>query len=197
MQREVLDFDRLEGTRADVQRNVRKRDAALAQALEHRLVEMQAGRGRRDRARVPCINGLIALAVLGLRRARYIRRQRDLAVTIEIGGERDVGGDSQAKEPPFTLEHRRPCASVERKGSADLGRMAGGELHPRFVVCDDALEQDLDSAAAVLAAMKARANDFGVVEDEQVPGREQLGQVRERAIVELRAGDVQQAARGA
>ena len=86
---------------------------------------------------------------------------------------------------------------MERKGSAGLGRMAGGELHPRFVVGDDALEQELHLAAAVLAAVKARANDLGVIEDEQIPGREQLGQVRKRVIAELRAGDVQQAARGA
>ena len=80
---------------------------------------------------------------------------------------------------------------------ARLGRLAGAHLGDGVPFVNDALEQHLDPAAAVLDAEEARLDHARVVEDEQIPGAHQGGQVGETAVGELPAGDVQQPAAAA
>ena len=62
---------------------------------------------------------------------------------------------------------------------------------------DDAFEQHLDLAAAFLVAEKARLDDAGIVEDEQVAGREQRRQVGELAVGEALTADMEHPAAAA
>ena len=59
---------------------------------------------------------------------------------------------------------------------------------------DDALEHQLDPAAAGLAADEARTHDPGVVEDQEIARNQQLGQGSKGKIDKPRPCDVQQAA---
>ena len=58
------------------------------------------------------------------------------------------------------------------------------DLHVRddFVVLQHALDQQLDLAAAGLFAKDARLDHLGVVEDQQVAGLQQIGQLVEAAV---------------
>ena len=170
--RQIFNLDRLERTCADVQRHIGRFDAALAQPLEQGLIEMQAGRGRGHRTRVARVHGLIARAIVRLRFAGDIRRQRDLAVAIEIGLERHPGVETQSGKAAVALEHGGAEAVLEQYDAASPGRVAGGHLHPRFVGRDDAFEQQLDRAATRLAPAKSGAHHLGVVEDQQIARHE-------------------------
>ena len=64
---------------ADMQRHEGMPDAGTRRFNQHALVEMQAGRWRRDGAGISRIHGLVALAVVLGVRARDVRRQRHLA----------------------------------------------------------------------------------------------------------------------
>ena len=77
---DALGADRLERSRADVQREERALDAARLERREQRGVEVQPRGRRRDRARRAPEHRLVALAVARLGRALDVRRQRHLAV---------------------------------------------------------------------------------------------------------------------
>jgi len=106
-------------------------------------------------------------------------------VTIEIGLEWNIGIEPQAKESTVALEHRRAGAAFEQDAAARTGKVAGGKLHPRFGWRDEAFEEQLDLAAARLAAVKARADDPGVVENQEIARGEQPRQIGKCAIVRL------------
>ncbi len=162
--------------------------------LQYEIVEMQARRRCGNGAWMARVHGLIALGVGWQRGAADIGRQRNFAVTIEIGLERNIGIEPQAKESTVALEHRRAGAAFEQDAAARTGKVAGGKLHPRFGWRDEAFEQQLDLAAARLAAIKARADDPGVVENQEIARGEQprqFGKMRDRAAaLRLRAAGV-------
>ena len=194
MLREFFDGDGLEGAGTHVQRDIGECNTAVLQAVKQRLIEMQARRRCGDRAGMPRVHRLIALGVGGLGIPCDVRRQRDVAVTIEIGFERNVGIEPHAKKPAVALEDRGLATALEEHAVARPGRVARGELQPRLGGSDDPLEQQLDLAAASLAAVQPRADDPGVVEDQKIAGREQGWQIREHAVVELRLCDMQETA---
>jgi hypothetical protein len=77
---EVVDPHRLEGAGADMQREPAELDAAFAQRRQQRIVEVQAGGGRGDRAEFAGEHGLVALVVVRARLALDVGRQRQAAV---------------------------------------------------------------------------------------------------------------------
>ena len=196
MLREILGFDRLEGARADVQRQSREGHAVRPQSIEHRSVEMEARSGRSDGPRVAGVDRLVALAVGGSRCTPDVRRQRHLAMPFEVDVERRVRVEAKPNETPIALLHDRTRASIEEEPAARLGRMTGRELHPRFVGRDDPLEQQLDPASGLAPTVQPRTDHLRVVEHDEITRREQPGQVRESAIGDSRARDVHQAAFG-
>ena len=74
---------RLEGARADVQREKRARDAARVERGDQPGVEVQARGRRRNRAELAREHALVALTVTVVRRAVNIGWQRRLAVGLE------------------------------------------------------------------------------------------------------------------
>src|SRR3546814_21045647 len=71
--------------------------------------------------------------------------------------------------------------------SSDLtgfGCLAETELGCGLARIDDALDQNLDTAAAILVAKQARRNHPGVVAHQQITGRQQRRQIAYRTILE-------------
>ena len=158
---------------------------------------MQTGGRRGNGAGMPRIHRLIALIVRRIRRARDVRRQRNLGVAIQIILERRVDRKAKAHETAGALEHSRGCAAGQLEVRTWPGWMAGFELHPRLIGRDDPLQKELDLPAVRrgLASIEARPDHAGVVEYQYIAGNEQIGQRSEREVGNPVAGNVQQAAR--
>ncbi len=152
MLRQVLALDRLEGACADVQGEVRERDATRLETRKHRRVEMQSRGRRSDRARIARVDGLVALAVVVVGGTRDIRRQRHFAVAFEIVDQRHVGVETKPEKAPVALQRGRARSVGQLDAGTDARRMAGAKLHPRFIRRDDALEHEFDAAAGGFAA---------------------------------------------
>ncbi len=160
---------------------------------------MQAGRRRGDRAGFARVDGLVALVIGGVGRALDVRRQRHAAEAQQQFFERLGRIEAQHEELAVASEHRRRRAVIEQNAPARLRLLADAELHARLVRAGDALDQDLDGAAGVLAPVQPRRQHARVVEDEQIARREQLDEIGEAAVVEfpVRRVDDEQAARRA
>ncbi len=143
---------------------------------------MQAGRRRRDGARRAREHGLVTLAVARIRRALDVRRQRHFAVLAPkrsgIAIERELDEAVVAR-----VDARAPPA-VELDLGAGLRHVARTQLHEHAAGTEKALEQQLDASAARRAlAAKARRQHASVVADEQVARMQEIGQIREPAVV--------------
>src|SRR5207244_864433 len=64
--------------------------------------------------------------------------------------------------------------------AARPGRFGEAELRDELAIVDHALDQDLDAAAALLAAEQACRNHARVVEHQQIAGLEQSWQIAHR-----------------
>src|ERR1700692_2106783 len=83
MLREILHAHRLERARANMQRQRRALHAASVESGKERRVEVQACRGRRDRAGISCIDRLVAGFIEGIGIVFDIRRQRQAAILLD------------------------------------------------------------------------------------------------------------------
>ena len=191
--REILHAHRLEGACADVQGHAGNAHAALVQAREQGLVEVQPGGGRGHRAGVARIDRLVAPLVLGIGRMRDVRRQRQHAFALEHVQHRRI--EAQQPELAVALEHLGPCRA-EQQPRARARRLARAQLRQRLALAGDALDQHLHAPAAGLGAAQARAQDAGVVEHQQVARREQPGQRVEAQVGQRTVRHVQQARGG-
>src|SRR5262245_30991139 len=120
---EVRRSHRLEGARPDVESQAADPDAPGLDLREERFREMAPRGRRRDRARMPGVDGLVALEVEGPER-------------IWTGGSGDVGGEG------------RPAPSVERRLEVRDPReldpeLPGSKWLPRFPAESPLLEVDL------------------------------------------------------
>ena len=80
--------------------------------------------------------------------------------------------------------------------AAWLRRLAGANLADRMFRIDDALKHDLDLPAGFLDAEEAGLDHLGIVEDKQVAGTQQAGQVGEATVCLLQALHMQKTAAG-
>src|SRR6202040_2707575 len=80
-------MDWLEGSEADVQRDLGGLDTALADAREGFRRKMKAGGGSSHGTTLPGVDGLIALAIMGRIRAGDVGGKRDVADAVEGGAE--------------------------------------------------------------------------------------------------------------
>ncbi len=183
---ELVHPHRLEGAGAHMQGDVAELHPALAQARQQRLVEVQPGGGRGDRADFAREHGLIALAVFDTRLAADIGRQRQAASLEQPVLQRGRDLETQQIELAIAAQHLGLAAGIERDHAAGLGRLAGADLYARLALAKQALDQDLHSPAAGLLPEQARRNDPGVVEDQQIAGLQQLGQIAHLAVAEGR-----------
>ena len=191
---QIVALHRRKRAGAHVQRHPGDGDTRRPQRREHRLVEMQSGGRRGDGAGMAGIDGLVARLVRGVGSAPDVRRQRDLAVAIEILGERLRSVDGEPEEAVVARDHGRRHAARQVDRAAGARRMARAELEHALVRAEHALQQQLDGAARGLDRAQSRLDHPRVVEDDEVAGGEEAGQVGERAVLDRVAGDVQQAA---
>ena len=193
---QVLAAHRLEGAGAHVQGDAGAADPARGQGVEQGLVEMQARGGRGHRARLARVHGLVALVVGGAVGALDVRRQRHVADALQALAQRLGGVEAQARELALAAQHLDRAAVVEQQAATGLERLGGAHLRQRLVLALQPLDQDLDPAAAVLAAVQPRRQHARVVEHQQVAGIEQLQQVAEAPVLEAAVGPQHQQAAG-
>ena len=84
---DFLDSDGLEGAKADVQRNLRRFDVALAKSRKNLRCEVQTGGRRGHRSALPGVDRLVAVAVVRRVFAPNVGRERDVADVLDGGEE--------------------------------------------------------------------------------------------------------------
>ena len=174
---------RLERAGAHMQGDIAELDAALAQFGQDRLVEMQAGGGRRDRTGLAREHGLVALHVAGVGVPLDVRRQRHLAQLQQQFFQRLRRLETQSEETFVAAQHQRMAAVGQLDPATFLRLLADPELHGGLVRAGDPLDQDLHRAAGVLAPVQPRRQHAGVVEHQQVAGAKEVGQLAEHAVL--------------
>ena len=207
----VIDLDRQEGTRADMQGDPLHGYALLAQRCFQRRREMQASSRRRDRALFRRKHRLIVVDVAFVGRALggNIGRQRCMA---EIG-------DRLVKRRPVKRERQRDLAIVALV--LDVGIEMAEQTYPALIAEADhvargkflrALHQRLPARtiepldqgrldprlgfAADAAADKLRRDHLGVVDDELVAGLEPFRKIGDRTVAQHVIGLHDQHSRG-
>jgi len=94
------------------------------------------------------------------------------------------GLEAQQKEFAIAPNHGYRTAIVKDDTPASLGFLADAELRTRFVRSDDALDQNLDRAATLLAAIKPRRQHARVVENQKIARCKKLDEIGEMTILE-------------
>ena len=95
---------------------------------------------------------------------------------------------------PAAAQHFGVEGVGEPQHAARLGRLADAQMRPDLVRArQHPLDQNLDRAAAGLAAEQPRLDDAGVVEDQQVARLQQARQLAEHAVDPRVAATVEQA----
>ena len=164
-----------------MQRHARELVPRRRELREHPLREVKARRGRGDRAGAIGVDGLVALAILRVRRAADVGRQRHLA----RGGERGVDG-AVGRRDELDLDGR---AVAREHGRIELGARATDAQSPadaqarrrapergpalsRARLAEALHEQQLDGATGRLVPVQPRRDDARVVDhDERAHGR--------------------------
>jgi hypothetical protein len=164
---------------------------------QHGVVKVQGRRGGRHRAGGLGEHRLVAAHVIGFVGVGDVGGQGHVAVLLQQL-ER-VAGEFQVEQPavrPAAAQHLGIKGVGKAHDAARLGRLAGTHVRQHLVVGQHALDQGLDRAAGLLGAVQPCLDDPGVVEDQQITGLEQRGQVAEHAVHGRGATAVEQA-RGA
>ena len=99
----IVDLDRLERSRADVQHDVGARDAARGERREQLRREVQPRRRRRDRSRFAREHRLVPLDVARGVGPLDVRRQRNVSVSLDRLVEREVA--LEANDARSSLGH--------------------------------------------------------------------------------------------
>ena len=181
--------DRLERAGSDRERQVGDPAAALPDALQDLVGEMQPGRRRGDGERLAREHGLVGLAVF-----RAVRSAR-LAP--------DVGGQGNASDPGEELLVERPleedlafpviadAVHDRRKALRESDSKSGlrpapgpGQRQPHSAGVERPQEKDLDQAVLRVPAEEARRPDSHVVSNEDVAGSEKVRQVGKGAVLD-------------
>ena len=131
MRGDVAGAHRLERAGPDMQGEESELDAAGAQALDERLVEMKPGGRRRDRARSARIDRLVTRLVLGRRRVRDVGRERHRAVALEHVEHLAV--EAQSEQVALAPDDRGVDGAGEAQASPRLRRVARPDLRERLV----------------------------------------------------------------
>jgi hypothetical protein len=209
---DAVDADRLEGSQADVEGNLGGFDAALADAVEDGGSEVEAGRGSGDRSGGLGIDGLITLAVGGGIGAGDVGWERNVADAIEeseeivwIGVVRSVerleadaalsefGAGEDLGLQIIVLSEEEAFADADLAAGANQalpivgvgGELAGQEnfdASVKKVAGGGIARADGLSVGAFAATVETGGKDAGVVEDEQIAGVKQVGEVAELAV---------------
>ena len=142
---DAFDPYRLKSTGPDVQGHEGALDTPLGNARQQRLIEMQPGSRRRHRAGALGIDGLITLAIGGIVRAVYIRRQRHMADPIEQ--RQNLFGKAQLEQRVMPRKHLRLTSAIEQNRQTRLGRLARTHMGQNPMTVQHPFDQHLELAA--------------------------------------------------
>ena len=176
---QVFGADRLERAGADMQGGGSDLDAPVGDRAQQRRIEMQPGGRRSHGPGMLAVHGLIALLVLGVRRARDIRRQRRAAVGIEKL--QHIAGEPKQVELAATRHHGHDLAIHQERASGMQG-LADAHLAQRGVSAFDPLDQDLGAPPGILDRAHPRLDDAGVVDHEEIVRAQQIDDLAETPV---------------
>ncbi len=144
---------------------------------------MQPGGRSRHGAGSLRVDGLVALAIGGIVRPVYIRRQRHVTDALEQRQHVLVEGELEQGIVPG--DHFSCAATVEQDLRAGLGGLARAHMRQHAAIAGHALDQDLQLAAGSLLAKQPRRNDPRIVEDHQITGPHAVQQIGKVAVRHL------------
>ena len=178
-------------------------------------VKCKAGGGSGDRSALLRVDGLVAIAVARRIFARDVGRQRDVADAFRARRRKSSTGAKRMRRSPNSPRARLRPEFVVSPGLLTeeemfARRRSCGRDEPDIPIrwgrsCKLAGEQDLDASAeevarggivradglgseALAAAVEARGKDAGVVEDDEIAGAQQVGEIAEAAVFEGSGG---------
>src|SRR5215510_14834585 len=173
---EALRTHGLKGAGPDVQGEEGELDAVTPERSEQRLVEVQPGGRRGDRTGRARIDGLITPLVYGIGQVSDIRWERYAAVTLEQFEHGRIACETQAEEIVGSAEDDGVECAGEPQPHAGARRMARPDLGQRLARPRYPFDQHLDAPAGIPDPGESGLDDTCVVQDEQIPGREQSRQ---------------------
>jgi hypothetical protein len=189
VRRRVLDLDRLERPRTDVEKNVDAAHAPRREPREELRRHVQPRRRRGDGAALARVDGLISLGVVGRVGALDVGGERDVAVPLDrlrriaLHVEPHDAGAARGDLDDLDVEARGDVDDASR-----LQLPAGRDhrlVRPARVV--ERLEQEhLGGRARIADPEQAGAEDPGRVQDDRIARRGEVGEVAE-AVVRDRA----------
>ena len=175
---------RLERAGADMQRDVTELDAALAQPLEHRLVEMQTRRRCRHGTRLARIHGLVAFRVTGIGLALDIRRQRHVAELEQQLFQRLGCFETQAEKFAITAQHHRMAAVSQLDRDRPLSASCSRRVAPCASCAPVTRSIRISTAPPVSLRPYRRAGSTRVsLNTSRSPATQELGQIAEHAVL--------------
>lgn len=171
----VVHFDRSEGAHADVEG-----EEGVIEFCEEIGGEMKAGGGGGDRSFLLGVNGLVAVAVGFFHFAVEVVWEGELADFVEVGC---LIPDDESFALFVDLDD---LAGVwaDLDGAADFHAFSGADEAPPMGGIDGIGAEEFDG---VIVGKDTSGDDFGVVEDEEVIGREEFWEIGE-VVVGDRAG---------
>ena len=183
--------DRLERVQADGELDRVDGDPRRGEPLEQLRGEVQPGRRRGGRARLPGIHGLVTLGPIEA--GRDVGRQRHLADPVERL-QRSIGAEARrervaGRRAPDDRGDRRAVgrrAAPRRARSRRAGRTSASH------VVDPVASSSSTSTAPPVARRRRRPRRQhpGVVDDDDVAGAQEIGKVGDRPVVGRRAPPV-------
>ena len=183
------------GSKTDVKGDGDDGDPAIGNGVEYLRSEVKAGSGRSDRAMRPGVDGLIAVAVSRGVGAVNIRRQGHVTDAVKSGEKVGNGNKTESALAKFSGGNN---LGVKDRLIGCIGKdelIAGADFAPwaneraPVAVVMHLSEQDFDEAGGGLTVAqvgptseKTRGQDTAIVDDQQVAGVKNLGQIGKLAI---------------
>ena len=175
---------RLERACANMQRHETAADTARMQAIDHCLVEVQARRRRRHCTERTRVYRLIPRLILSVARALDIRRQRHGAELLHHFQRPARTAELQEIHLADALDDLRIDALGNPQAAPWARRVAGSDHRQHLVIAHHTLDQNLDLAAGLFAREQTCLHHTRVVEHEQIPGLQQVGQIAEEQVAD-------------
>lgn len=218
---DLFHVDRLKSPESYVKCDFCSFNAAGTNASQDFWSEVESGGGSGDGSALAGVDGLIALAVGGGIWPGDVGRERDVSDLFDLGEEILGGGKANVAFAEFTARDDLGLKFIvvaEKETFADADLAAGtNEAFPFIGIgLELASEEDFDPsmeevaaggiaraeglrAQAGTASVEAGGKYFCIVEDQEVGGVEEIGELAELAVLKVSAdrGEVEEAGGGA
>src|SRR5208337_2456850 len=201
----VLGLDGQERSSADVQRHAKEPHAPRRNPLDQRGSEMESRGRRRDSARLGREHRLVVGPIPFLRRAArgYVGRQRRRSQPFnrlverradKLEAQQDFAGFALFLD--FGVQRREQAGHAfarlaEADALADLKLLGGSDQRAPAAVVDALDEGRFDCGGRIAPdanAVQPRCDDAGVVDHQRVSGPQEIGQVGDAGVRQIRVG---------